>query len=59
MAQTFEKPEEVVQMYYKNPDLMAGIEQNVIEAQVMEWVETQVKIEEKSKSFDDIMKPQS
>lgn len=59
MAQTFEKPEEVVQMYYKNPDLMAGIEQNVMEAQVMEWVETQVKIEENTKSFDDIMKPQS
>lgn len=59
MAQTFEKPEEVVQMYYKNPELMAGVEQNVIESQVMEWVESQVQVEALNKSFDDIMKPQA
>jgi trigger factor len=57
IAQTFEQPEEVVQMYYKNPDLMAGIEQSVIENQVMEWLETQVTVKEKKQSFDDIMKP--
>jgi len=59
IAQTFEQPEEVVQMYYKNPDLMAGIEQNVVETQVMEWLEGQVTIKEKKQSFDDIMKPQA
>jgi trigger factor len=59
IAQTFEQPEEVVQMYYKNPDLMAGIEQNVVETQVMEWLEGQVSIKEKKQSFDDIMKPQA
>lgn len=59
IAQTFEQPEEVVQMYYKNPDLMAGIEQNVVETQVMEWLEDQVSIKEKKRSFDDIMKPQA
>lgn len=57
IAQTFEQPEEVIQMYYKNPDLMASVEQNVIEAQVMDWVESQVDVKEKKKSFDDIMKP--
>ncbi|MFC3193623.1 trigger factor [Marinicella sediminis] len=57
IAQTFEQPEEVVQMYYKNPDLMAGIEQTVVESQVMEWLESQVSIKEKKQSFDDIMKP--
>ncbi len=59
MAQTFEKPEEVVQMYYKTPELMSGVEQNVMEAQVMEWVESQVSIVEDKKSFDDIMKPKA
>lgn len=59
IAQTFEQPEEVIQMYYKNQDLMASVEQNVIEAQVMEWVESQVNIKEKKKSFDDVMKPAS
>lgn len=59
MAQTFEKPEEVVQMYYKTPELMSSIEQNVMESQVMEWVESQVSIVENKKSFDDIMKPKA
>lgn len=57
IAQTFEQPDEVIQMYYKNQDLMASVEQNVIESQVMEWVESQVKVKEKKKSFDDVMKP--
>lgn len=57
IAQTFEQPQEVIQMYYQNQDLMANVEQNVIEAQVMEWVESQVKIKEKKMTFDEIMKP--
>lgn len=57
IAQTFEQPQEVIQMYYQNQELMASVEQNVIESQVMEWVESQVEIKEKKKSFDAIMKP--
>lgn len=57
IAQTFEQPQEVIQMYYQNQDLMASVEQNVIEAQVMEWIESQVNIKEKKMSFDEIMKP--
>jgi trigger factor len=57
IAQTFEQPQEVIQMYYQNQDLMASVEQNVIEAQVMEWIESEVKVKENKQSFDDIMKP--
>jgi len=57
IAQTFEQPQEVIQMYYQNQDLMASVEQNVVEAQVMEWIETQVSIKEKKMTFDDVMKP--
>ena len=57
IAQTFEQPQEVIQMYYQNQELMASVEQNVIEAQVMEWIESEVKIKENKQSFDDIMKP--
>lgn len=57
IAQTFEQPQEVIQMYYQNQDLMASVEQNVIEAQVMEWIESEVKIKNNKKSFDDVMKP--
>jgi len=57
IAQTFEQPQEVIQMYYQNQELMASVEQNVIEAQVMDWIESEVKIKENKQSFDDIMKP--
>ena len=57
IAQTFEQPQEVIQMYYQNQDLMASVEQNVIEAQVMEWIESKVDIKEKKMTFDAIMKP--
>jgi len=57
IAQTFEQPQEVIQMYYQNQELMSSVEQNVIESQVMDWIESEVKIKENKKSFDDIMKP--
>lgn len=57
IAQTFEQPQEVIQMYYQNQELMSSVEQNVIESQVMDWIESEVKIKEKKQSFDDIMKP--
>jgi trigger factor len=57
IAQTFEQPQEVIQMYYQNQELMSSVEQNVIEAQVMDWIESEVKIKENKQSFDDIMKP--
>lgn len=59
IAQTFEDPQEVVQLYYKNPDLMANIEQSVIEGQVMDWIAEQVQIENKNMTFDELMKPQN
>lgn len=57
IAQTFEQPQEVIQMYYQNQELMSSVEQNVIEAQVMDWIESEVKIKKNKLSFDDIMKP--
>lgn len=59
IAQTFEDPQQVVQLYYKNPDLMANIEQGVIETQVMDWIAEQVQIENKNMTFDELMKPQN
>ncbi|MCF6299815.1 MAG: trigger factor [Proteobacteria bacterium] len=59
ISQTFEQPQEIVQMYYKNPELMANVEHNVIEEQVMVWIESQVSVNNKKMSFDDIMKPKS
>jgi len=54
-AQTFENPEQIVEYYYKTPELMASIEGSVLETQVIDWLSTQVKLEEKSVSFDKLM----
>jgi len=38
IAASYEKPEEVVQWYYGNQDMLANVQSSVIEEQVVEWV---------------------
>jgi len=38
IASSYEKPEEVVQWYYGNQDMLAGVQSAVIEEQVVDWV---------------------
>ena len=38
IATSYEKPEEVVQWYYGNQDMLSGVQSAVIEEQVVEWV---------------------
>lgn len=54
-AQTFEDPEQIVEYYYKTPELMASIESVVLESQVVEWIKSQVKLNETTVSFDELM----
>ena len=55
LAQSYEKPEEVVQWYYSNQEMLAGIQTLVMEDTVVEWISGQAKVEETSKTFDEIM----
>lgn len=55
LAQSYEKPEEVVQWYYSNQDMLAGVQTLIMEETVVEWVSGQAKISEKSVGFSDIM----
>jgi trigger factor len=55
LAQSYEKPEEVVQWYYSNQDMLAGVQTLIMEETVVEWVSRQAKISEKSVGFSDIM----
>ncbi len=54
-ASSYEKPEEVVEYYMNNPQQKATIENLVLEDQVVDWVMGQVKVSEKSQSFDELM----
>ncbi|MFQ5644374.1 MAG: trigger factor [Thiogranum sp.] len=55
LAQSYENPEEVVQWYYSNQDMLAGIQTLVMEDTVVEWVTGQAQISEKPTSFEDII----
>ena len=38
IAASYEKPEEVVQWYYGNQEMLSGVQSAVIEEQVVDWV---------------------
>lgn len=55
IAASYEKPEEVVQWYYSNQEMLHGIQTFVMEDVVVDWIKNQSKLTEKSMNFDDIM----
>lgn len=58
IASTYEDPQEVIQLYYNNQQLMGGLQQRVMEDQVAEWVAGKAKAEIKPLPFSDVMNPQ-
>jgi trigger factor len=55
LAQSYEKPEEVVQWYYSNQDMLAGVQTLVMEDTVVEWIANQAKTEDKTLTFEELM----
>lgn len=55
MAETYQHPEEVVQWYKQDRQRLAGIESEVLEENVVEWVLARAKVTEKAIDFDEIM----
>lgn len=55
IAKTFEDPQQIVEHYYKTPELLSSIENVVVETQVIDWVLSQVNIKEKNVTFDKLM----
>ena len=55
LAQSYEKPEEVVQWYYSNQEMLAGVQTLVMEDTVVEWISGKAKVEDTSMSFDELM----
>lgn len=59
MAKDYEQPDEFVNHYKSNPQLLQGVESMVVEDMVVDWVVDQAKISTVKSSFDEIMKPTS
>ncbi|AKH20232.1 trigger factor [Sedimenticola thiotaurini] len=56
-AQTYEEPQQVIDYYYGNKEQLSGIQNLVLEDQVVDWVLDQVKVEDVTKTFDEVMNP--
>jgi trigger factor len=54
-AASYESPDEVVEYYMNNPQQKASLESLVLEDEVVDWVLGQVKVSEKSMTFDELM----
>lgn len=57
IASTYEEPEQVIELYNGDPQLMSGLQNRVMEDQVAEWVADNAKTSEQTLSFDEVMRP--
>ena len=53
IAQTYEEPREVVQLYYSDQRMLQAVENSVLENQVVDWVVNNAKVTDKSMSFQE------
>ncbi len=58
IASTYEEPDKVVELYLRDPDLMAQLRSRVLEDQVVEWVVARARVSERPMSFQDVMQAQ-
>lgn len=54
-AQTYERPEEVVDWYYAQPSRLAEVEAVAIENNVVDWVLSKAVVSDKAVAFDELM----
>jgi trigger factor len=57
IASTYEEPQQVVELYNNDPQLMSALQSRVIEDQVTEWIADHAKAIEQKLGFNDVMRP--
>jgi trigger factor len=57
LASTYEDPQEVVDFYYASKERLASVEAMALEGHVVDWVMTQVRVEDEPMSFQELMGP--
>ena len=58
IASTYEEPEQVIELYRNDPQLLDGVRTSVLEDQVAEWVAGHADATERTLGFDEVMHPQ-
>jgi len=59
IASTYEEPERVVELYQRDPQLMNGLQNRVLEDQVAEWVAEHAQVNVQTLGFNEAMRPAS
>lgn len=57
IASTYEEPEKVVELYSRDPQIMDGLRNRVLEDQVVEWIAEHASVSEQTLSFNEVMRP--
>jgi trigger factor len=55
VASTYEQPEEVVQLYYSNQNLLQQVESSVLEEQVVDWALENATVNDKEMKFQELI----
>ena len=56
IASTYEEPAQVVELYQRDPQLMGGLQNRVMEDQVAEWVAAHAQTTERTTTFNEAMR---
>lgn len=55
IAETYENPSEVIELYRQNPQMRSQVENAVLEEQVVDWVLDNASVEDREMSFKQLM----
>lgn len=59
MASAYDDPQQVVQYYYENQQMLQGVQAMVVEDRVVDWILERASVTEKQTSFDEVMQQQN
>ena len=59
IASTYEEPQQVVEMYQNDPQLMQGLQARAMEEQVVDWIAERAQHTEKKLTFQEAIAPQN
>ena len=58
IASTYEEPEQVIELYRNDPQLLQGLQNRVMEEQVTDWIAEQAQHTERPLPFQDAIRPE-
>ncbi len=59
MASAYDDPQQVVQHYYENQQMLQGVQAMVVEDRVVDWILEGANVTEKQTNFDEVMQQQN